>query len=216
MWFWYLTMNCSRLCVSQLYSHIMRDDITTSWLVLINHMYSLQEYTYIPFNPLHVCVPIIFTMLPQSVRVLLAGLPVAPHHTCLGWVITQLIFSLLARELSPVHTTTSTIIDVIYKCLRLLPNKSKKCYLNFQWYHKSIMINPVLNISCVTGSSWHQLDFSVSDKSQHKLHQIWLISEFNLFKPGPVFCLLLGVSSGYARPNTGQVTSVTWSVIGWA
>ena len=34
--------------------------------------------------------------------------------------------------------------------------------------------------------------------------------------PGPVFCLLLGVSSGCARPIKGQVTSVTWPVIGWA
>ena len=33
---------------------------------------------------------------------------------------------------------------------------------------------------------------------------------------GPVFCLLLGVSSGCARPITGQVTSVTWPVIGRA
>ena len=31
---------------------------------------------------------------------------------------------------------------------------------------------------------------------------------------GPVFCLLLRVSSGCARPITGQVTSVTWPVIG--
>ena len=33
---------------------------------------------------------------------------------------------------------------------------------------------------------------------------------------GPVFYLLLGVSSGCAQPITGQVTSVTWPVIGWA
>ena len=33
---------------------------------------------------------------------------------------------------------------------------------------------------------------------------------------GPVFCLLLGVSPGCDRPITGQVTSVTWPVIGWA
>ena len=33
---------------------------------------------------------------------------------------------------------------------------------------------------------------------------------------GPVFCLLLRVSSGCARPITGQVTLVTWPVIGWA
>ena len=33
---------------------------------------------------------------------------------------------------------------------------------------------------------------------------------------GPVFCLSLGVSSGCAQPITGQVTSVTWPVIGSA
>ena len=33
---------------------------------------------------------------------------------------------------------------------------------------------------------------------------------------GPIFCLLLEVSSGCAWPITGQVTSVTWPVIGWA
>ena len=34
--------------------------------------------------------------------------------------------------------------------------------------------------------------------------------------PGPVFCLLQGISSGCAWPITGQVTSVTCPVIGWA
>ena len=32
----------------------------------------------------------------------------------------------------------------------------------------------------------------------------------------PVFCLLLGVSSGYAQPITGQVAEVTCPVIGRA
>ena len=35
-------------------------------------------------------------------------------------------------------------------------------------------------------------------------------------KPGPVFCLLLGLSSDYAQPITGQVTEVTCPVIGQA
>ena len=35
-------------------------------------------------------------------------------------------------------------------------------------------------------------------------------------KTGPIFCLLLGVRSGCARPIAGQVTSVTWPVIGRA
>ena len=34
--------------------------------------------------------------------------------------------------------------------------------------------------------------------------------------PGPVFCLLLRVSSGYVQPITGQVTEVTCPVIGRA
>ena len=34
-------------------------------------------------------------------------------------------------------------------------------------------------------------------------------------RSGPIFCLLLGVSLGGARLITGQVTSVTWPVIGW-
>ena len=33
---------------------------------------------------------------------------------------------------------------------------------------------------------------------------------------GPIFCLLLGVSSDYAQPNTGQVTEVTCPAIGRA
>ena len=32
--------------------------------------------------------------------------------------------------------------------------------------------------------------------------------------PGPVFCLLLRVSSDYAQPIAGQVTEVTCPVIG--
>ena len=35
-------------------------------------------------------------------------------------------------------------------------------------------------------------------------------------RPGPVFCLLLGVSLDYAQPITGQVTEVTCPVIGRA
>ena len=35
-------------------------------------------------------------------------------------------------------------------------------------------------------------------------------------RTGPVFCILLGVDSGCARPITGQITSVTWPVIGWS
>ena len=49
--------------------------------------------------------------------------------------------------------------------------------------------------------------------------RIPILSERYLFtgmRPGPVFCLLLGVSPGCARPITGQVISITWPVICWA
>ena len=45
-----------------------------------------------------------------------------------------------------------------------------------------------------------QLDLSVSD----------------MCNPGSVFCLLLGISSDYPQPITGQVTEVTCPVIGRA
>ena len=47
------------------------------------------------------------------------------------------------------------------------------------------------------------------------VHQ-WIGSDPLIISSGPVFCLLLGVSSGYAQPITGQVTEVTCPVIGWA
>ena len=40
----------------------------------------------------------------------------------------------------------------------------------------------------------------------------WMIFSW----PGPVFCLLLGVSSDYAQPITDQITEVTCPVIGQA
>ena len=39
---------------------------------------------------------------------------------------------------------------------------------------------------------------------------------FEFRKSGPVFCLLFGVTWDYAQPITGQVTKVTWPVIGLA
>ena len=43
-----------------------------------------------------------------------------------------------------------------------------------------------------------------------------LIKAMIPIRSGPVFCLLLGVSSHYAKPITGQVTEVTCPVIGRA
>ena len=62
----------------------------------------------------------------------------------------------------------------------------------------------------------------------HYWNYYWLIKdEIPFLKPlhlpgaydsttGPIFCLSLGVSSDYAQPITGQVTEVTFPVIGRA
>ena len=44
----------------------------------------------------------------------------------------------------------------------------------------------------------------------------WSHFNIKIVFPGPVFCLLLRVSSGYAQPITGQVTEVTCPVVGQA
>ena len=59
-------------------------------------------------------------------------------------------------------------------------------------------------------------------KCKHLLHGMrlypWQLTGGGIWRlsSGPVFCLLLRVSSDYAQPITGQVTEVTCPVIGWA
>ena len=58
----------------------------------------------------------------------------------------------------------------------------------------------------------------VMNKNITKFHQISNSIEISLVgrTPGPVFYLLIGVSSDYAQPITGHVTEVTCPVIGRA
>ena len=49
----------------------------------------------------------------------------------------------------------------------------------------------------------------------HVLNWIWFCRDASI-RPKPVFYILLGVSSDYVQPITGQVTEVTCPVIGWA
>ena len=59
------------------------------------------------------------------------------------------------------------------------------------------------------------LHFATMSSKHDHVH--WHIKSHCIFaKTGPIFCLLLGVSSDYAQPITGQVTEVTCPVIGWA
>ena len=72
----------------------------------------------------------------------------------------------------------------------------------------------MLNIWC-TNLSLSQGPFSPMNYESFKLWWILYFLLCSSWWSGPIFCLLLGVSSGCARPITGQVTSVTWPVIGW-
>ena len=69
---------------------------------------------------------------------------------------------------------------------------------------------------------WHQsphiikgwTNFALGGSSTYRFNSWRSVS--NPPRPGTVFCLLLRVSSDYAQPITGQVTEVTWPVIGRA
>ena len=80
----------------------------------------------------------------------------------------------------------------------------------------------LLNRYSIHCTNWITRDFKHGyQKHMNKAgHQIWSydigIDSCTLLTPGPVFCLLLGVSSDYAQPITGQVTGVTCPVIGRA
>ena len=68
-------------------------------------------------------------------------------------------------------------------------------FINFGWANERFCIYSSFQVLLSVASSCHCLWCS---------------------RPGPVFCLQLGVSSDYAQPITGQVTEVTCPVIGRA
>ena len=71
--------------------------------------------------------------------------------------------------------------------------------------------SPFISFTGVDMSNWgSRLLYSNEPAIELMLSSVWYC-----LKPGPVFCLLLGVSSDYAQPITGQVTEVTCPVIGW-
>ena len=75
-------------------------------------------------------------------------------------------------------------------------------------FKKSCRIRDTSNL--IQGSGKHRLKTTIWNEDRV------ILRIMKGSRAGPVFCLLLGVSSGCARPITGQVTSVTWPVIGWA
>ena len=67
---------------------------------------------------------------------------------------------------------------------------------------------------------WENIDYilfivKVSLKNWDMVSALCLLAA-RLTPSGPIFCFLLGVSSDYAQPITGQVTEVTCPVIGQA
>ena len=69
----------------------------------------------------------------------------------------------------------------------------------------------LLHITCLM-DKWIQFEIS----KPATFATVGFYGDCTMARPGPVFCLLFRVSSGCARPITGQVTLVTWPVIGWA
>ena len=60
------------------------------------------------------------------------------------------------------------------------------------------------------------IKLSISFKTFLKISILTIPGKHVITRPGPVFCLLLRVCSGYAQPFTGQVIEVTCPVIGRA
>ena len=77
----------------------------------------------------------------------------------------------------------------------------------------TIWMMSLLQLS-LKGYTYHFITFSKSFPLMWKLD--FSTSSNELQCPGPVFCLLLRVSSDYAQPVTGQVTEVTCPVTGQA
>ena len=86
-----------------------------------------------------------------------------------------------------------------------------------------LMRPPLVNVNAIKCANWKNgvIVAGVSFRNILHLDQIpWI--QFRYFRPftqrstGPVFGLLLGLSSRSARPITGQVISVTWPMISWA
>ena len=93
---------------------------------------------------------------------------------------------------------------------------------------------PILHIGmaqavevCTLGKQIHFIQHCIDGLIQERHNSIAYALELHLpctnpsiyyshWWPGPVFCLLLRVSSDYAQPITGQVTEVTCPVIGRA
>ena len=65
-----------------------------------------------------------------------------------------------------------------------------------------------------TGSVYDVHDASIT--GSYPVYDHMTIKSDSEERPGPGFCLLLGVSSDHPQPITGQVTEVTCPVIGWA
>ena len=94
--------------------------------------------------------------------------------------------------------------------------------LVWSWWNQPTSHTVLQIVKC----GWENSDVSSSVQDFHRLHfEIVTSAAASTPKegraypepwPGPVFCLLLGVSSDYAQPITGQVTEVTCPVIGRA
>ena len=106
------------------------------------------------------------------------------------------------------NITREMFIEVTNTCLCLLPSHLSKSKYKIRVIFKYSIIFPVV-FNAIYIKKYDAVDWCRIGKENR-------VIEYLIPRSGPVFCRLLGVSSGYARPITGQVTSVTWLVIGWA
>ena len=102
------------------------------------------------------------------------------------------------------HRSWSTLAQVMACCLSAPSHYLNECWISTYWYGRLTSIRTI--------EAYYLWWMELEMKAAFFLWWTVLISPGMC--PGHIFCLLLGVSSDYAQPITGQVTEVTCPVIG--
>ena len=169
-------------------------------------------------------------MLIWLISVLKRGPGITVNPYCWGnvWVVMSLLQQSIEHVTAACHQCYSSPlsfqhIHIRARFLSLARSKLRLCSANHRAGYFSNLACDWLSIVCHPQTLFTYQNRVRVCTSRH-LEGLYTIAQCVISvhgvqdneRSGPVFCLLLGVSSGCALPITGQVTSVTWPVIGWA
>ena len=135
--------------------------------------------------------------------------PLKQHSIQIGrnW-LTFFFFFYFERKFEVIYNISASQLQAttLHTISNFVPKKSN--FLSSVWILgiTNNIFQKTFNSSIQSGNDWIGFHLFKDDTRPTRY----------ISRPGPVFCLLLTVGSGCAWPITGQVTSVTCHVIGWA